>query len=178
MSKNMPSNIVQVRDAAIEFAYGRKNLPEDIEDLYNWLFWESEDHGLDEFKLFFSLGDIELSDSQLMDEFEIADNNQISDQMRVTFARKMISQYVTCSEELVGAHAFELVNDKNEKTFICCMTESHGQGGMHPIWDGFYPTRKAYFEYLTAKSRWCDSEHLEKITDAQILSEWNHGKNK
>ena len=41
-TKSMPREIVTIRNKAIEFATGNGPRPYNIDDLYEWLVWESE----------------------------------------------------------------------------------------------------------------------------------------
>jgi len=173
MSEIMPAEVAKIINAAIDHAYGRCALPENIDELYNWLIWESGDEALDNYEFFFSLNDIDLSDIGLIDDTEVADKLSINDDTRINYAREKIAHNVAdMSEELHAAHAFELKNDKGEAIFMCCTTQTHGQSGPHATWEGFFSSREAYYEYQINVLARHYADRLDKITDEEILAAW------
>ena len=174
MSNEMPSNIAIIRDTAIDHAYGRSPLPANIDELYNWLVYESDDEALDNYKFYFSLDEINLSDEALFESIDESDGEPISDAMRVSFAREQIIEHVEgVNEDLRAAHAFKLTNEKGETTFACCIIVIQGQYGPHADWDGFFASREAYYDYQKNTLEQYDAGQVDQITDAEILSVWD-----
>lgn len=172
MSKTMPSNIAKISDAAIEYAYGRVEKPQNIDDLYHWLFWKSDNAALDDFEFFFSLDELDLNDSELMFAKDLPSKSLITDAMRIAYARVKIKHHATESEELGAAHAFKLKNKKGEITYACCIVQIHGQGGQHPYWIGLFSSKEEYYNHLKSKLKLYDTRFLENISDAKILAAW------
>lgn len=175
MSERMPSNIDQIHDAAIEFAYGRKNLPEDIEELYEWLIANKIYGGELHYELYYHLTDIEFSDEELRWARKLDQSAPIDDQMRVKYGREAIDNYVNgFNDHLVSPETLKLENDRGETIYICGIGYMAGQGGIEMTWHGFYESREKYLEYLKSDGGMRDSVEIDQIKDAEILELWKY----
>lgn len=171
----MPDHLAEIRDAAINHALGKGPLPTNIEELYYWLFWESDEMNLEDFdfRLFLPLSRLDLSDAAICWELKLNRNAPINDTMRLQFARKEIARYVQYPEDLVSAHEAKIERKDGDSTLVCCTVESMGQGGPHPTWHGFFPTQENFWGYLreTGYLYCADEPHI--IDEGKILGSWS-----
>jgi len=171
----MPSNIAQIRDAAIEFAYGRNNLPDDIEELYEWLIANKIYGGDLQYELYFHLTHIEFSDEELRWAKELEQSVPIDDKMRIKYGREAIDDYVNgLNDHLVSPETLKLENDRGETIYACGIGYMAGQGGIEMTWHGFHESREKYLEYLKIEIGMRDSVKIDQIEDAEILELWKY----
>ncbi len=136
MTRLFPEHLSKVRDAVVDQANGNGPAHEATDELLYWLFWEDSDvdRAFDDFDLYFRLSQLDLSDFALHDEIAADKNAFIDDAIRVKFARdKIVNFCACCSEDVFGAHCSHLSKTDHRSTFACCLTESLGQSGVHPI---------------------------------------------
>ncbi len=168
----VPEHFTLIRDAVVDHANGKRKLPEGAEDLCHWLFWESDAETQD-FALLFKLTQIDLSDDALRSDDNLDAASHISDKERISFARQKIRHFKAAgSEDLVGAHNFLLRNSDGSSTVACCLTESHGQAGLHPTWLGFFPTVDAFQSFLKTDGYLQTDIDPDDIDESTILKAW------
>ena len=175
MSDIMPENIANIRDAVINHALRGFPLPDNIEELYEWLILYKIYGGEMTFDFYFHLTEIEFSDEELRSAEELDSSVAIDDRMRVAYGRQAIDNYVNgYNDHLVSPESIKLENDRGETIYACGMGFTVGQGGIEMTWDGFHESREKYLENLRMEHGMRDSEDIDKITDAEILEVWKY----
>lgn len=178
MTTVMPPEIANIRDAAIDHALHGLPIPNDIEELYEWLLtykiYSLEPHEI-MWDFYFHMSSIEFSDEELRLVEELDDSIEIDDSMRVAYGRQAIEKYVNgYNDHLLSPESIKLENDRGETIYVCGTGYMAGQGGYEMTWDGFYETREKYLEYLREENGMRDSAEIDQITDAEILAQWKY----
>ncbi len=68
LSQRIPEKLIALCDQAVDGAYGRDEVPKNIQDLAEWLFWESNDPGRDEINGFCRLSSFEFTDTAMREQ--------------------------------------------------------------------------------------------------------------
>lgn len=171
----MPEHLERIRDAAVDYALGKGPLPTDIEELYHWLFWESEDDTLSDFEFFFSLSQLDRSDVAVRWELGLDNDAPIDDFTRISFARDRIARLVSGdTEDLVSAHQFKLERKDGRSTLACCTVQMLGQSRPDTTWRGFFPTREAFWDRLREVGCF-HVEDFNALEDSVLLDSWHKG---
>ena len=170
-TKSMPRAIATIRDKAIEFAIGSGSMPVNIDDLYEWLAWESESPELLSDDWFFDIRWL-LYDEELRDFLEISDDTSVTDSLRIKYTRALIDRHVDAQEADSWACTFRLKKRNKPEFFACCLGCLPGQGGPEYEWFGLFPSRDQFFEHLMSKG-WlrCGTPSIS-LSDEAILSLW------
>ena len=178
MSNEMPPNISIIRDAVIDHALRGSPLPENIEELYEWLMVNKiYGSALDEmtYDFYFHLTQIEFSDEELRSAEELDGSVAIDDKMRIAYGRQAIEDYVNgYNDHLLSPESIKLENDRGDTTYACGMGYMAGQAGIEMTWDGFYESREKYLETLRTEHCMRDSIDIDQITDEEILAQWKY----
>lgn len=166
-AEELPSELVAVRDAAVVSAYGEGPLPEGADELFNWLFWQA--NGMDLDSPYFSLDGLDLDDCEARDEFELADDEPVSDQQRLDYARRRIER-TWRNDDINFAHAYRIERPDGKSTYLCGMSWMAGQGGPETNCEGTYPSKEAYLRSL--EQRGMSNEVAETISMETVLKYW------
>ena len=175
MIDEMPNTIAKIRDAAIQHALHGASLPQDIEDLYEWLIVHKIYGEELNYDFYFHLADVDLSDEALR-WTEVSDRSLvIDDQLRIKYGRQALEDYVNgYNDHLLCPESIKLENDRGETTYVCGISYSAGQGGIQMNWQGFFENRDKYLEYLKNERGMRDSAEIDQISDDEILSLWKY----
>ncbi|MFM8608099.1 MAG: hypothetical protein ACKOBC_09090, partial [Hyphomicrobiales bacterium] len=145
MSEKMPNDIASIRDAAIQHALNGTPLPDNIDELYEWLIANKIYGGELNYDFYFHLADVDLSDEALRWTEELDDTTAINDHVRLIYDRQAIENYVNgYNDHLLCPESIKLENASGEATYACGMSYSAGQGGIEMNWQGFYASREEY----------------------------------
>jgi len=175
MSDVMPDNIANIRDAVIDHALRGSPMPDNIEELYEWLVVYKIYGDEMSYDFYFHMTYIEFSDEELRSEEELDNAIVIDDKMRVAYGRQAIENYVNgYNDHLLSPEAIKLENDRGETTYACGMGYMAGQGGIEMTWDGFYESREKYLENLRTEHGMRDSAEIDQISDEEILAQWKY----
>jgi hypothetical protein len=172
-TKSMPKEIATIRDKAIEFATGNGPIPHDMDDLYEWLAWESESAELLSDDWFFDLGRLHLSDEDLREFLELSDGAPVTNSLRIKYTRALIDRHADAQEEDSLACTFRLQKRDNPEVFACCLGCFAGQGGPEYEWFGLFPTRTQFFEHLLSKGWLRCGTPSGSFSDEAILRLWS-----
>jgi hypothetical protein len=175
---NMPEELWEIRDAAVEHVLTNAPLPPDIERLYEWLESDGWDALIDAWvdeELVMNLEKLSsyFSDSELEDD-------TITNGIRVEHARWWISKSITNSESLddfdfKSVHSYEIKRQDGKSAIIGCTIASMGQSGDEVVWYGVFPTRREFLNRLKESGYWV-LQDIEAIDDATILALWQKDK--
>jgi hypothetical protein len=176
--ENLPENLNLIRDAAIDYALGRSKLePEHINVLYEW--FEGDGYDFDEAKIIdngfdFSSVAIAFNDKELSLE-EGLDEDAITDEVRIKFARKLIGKYTNSDSNymLLIVLTLPIENANNEKAIIGLTHEEQGMYGLGIRCYGVYKSENEFIEDLKNSDSFMLIGEAEVLTDKQILSFWN-----
>jgi hypothetical protein len=176
----LPSGLVSIRDAAIDYAIGRvKTPPENIDALNDWFNsdgWDAlveqgafEDLAVDIISLAYNL-----FNDQELEAWEGMDPADINDVSRVKFARTRIENVFDEDEFLVkSVRAALLENDVGETAVIGATLESHGQGGMEADFWGVFKTFADFQESIRKSDGLVLMDDCPKLPDEYLLKLWN-----
>lgn len=134
----LPDELVELLDEAIECVYADQELPFNIDELYEWFEDEGIDHMLaTEATLPFALclGEI----LQSFADLEVADDNdvsvnQVTDQMRITYARRLILEAMDSFYYTRSVYCAEVKGSGDKVAFLGCTAEEQGQHGTGISW--------------------------------------------
>jgi hypothetical protein len=165
--EELPPELVAVRDAAVASAYGEGSLPKGADELFNWLFWQANAMDLDD--PCFSLDRLDLDDEEARAGLELADDEQLSDQQRLEYARGQIER-IWRNDDINFAHAYRIEGQDGRFTYLCGTSWSAGQGGPETDCDGTYPSKEAYLRRLEEGGM--SNETAETISIDTVLKNW------
>jgi hypothetical protein len=169
MSLEIPSDLQALSADVIEsLADSNKALP-DLQPLHVWL----ENDGWDEVVMSIlgqivyldHIASIFFYDSCLKEHIDIS-QDEITDQIRVDFARKKIDYAISISEDSV--HAIHLSLDQSSSFFLLCVINGQGQGGWEVEWGYAYQNIDELMGYL-GNYILIDSK---SATEKEILKLW------
>lgn len=177
---DLPEKIKKTRDAVINHLVSNSPLPVGIEELQDWLEVEGDliDSWINEdvvFCLKLYANDY-FTDKYLIDDAGLDNSENITDQLRLDFARSKISK--TLQDEgssNPSVHGFQIHNQNGQKAILGSTVEVRGQTGNFFEWHGVFRTNEDFLSHLRSTGFVLYSE-ANQITDKQILSLWKSGK--
>ena len=169
MTNKIPTNLRPLVDQAICNLWD-KNCPlPDLSPLGEWLEVDGWDYVVDGiFSPYFHMDVLKdfLSDEMLMDYGYVVDAIEITDAIRVEFARQKIDYLIT--ESMDSMHVIELESKSMPPAVLCILMYYHGQGG------AFFNSIDVDFsaeDYVNSIKDEIVLDH-HYITDQQILEAW------
>ena len=165
----LPDELSSVRDAVVANAHGEGSLPKDADELFNWLFWQANAMELD--NQLFSLSDLQLTDDEVRAELDLADEEQVSDEQRMKYARNRIEN-IWNNDDIYFVHAYRIERSDGKSTYLCGTSWVAGQGGPETNCGGTFPSREAYLRSL--EERGMCTETAETISLEIVLKHWQH----
>jgi hypothetical protein len=183
-ASKLPKKFWKTRDAAIEHLLSNSQLPAGLVDLQDWLAtdgwddllaaWINEDVALNlkEWAVY------KFSDSSLRDDEGHDEDETVTDQMRVDYARETISYAVENSEgdDSPSVHSFPIEREDGERAVLGCTVEIRGYDHISQ-WHGVFADKEAFYHYLR-DSGFLIHSIADQISDAEILSYWAVEKRK
>ena len=172
MSSNdpMPSEIAVIRDRAIEFATAKGPLPHDIDELYEWLAWESESDERYANDWFFDVRRL-LFDEELRDFLDLDDHTTVTDRLRVKYTRALIDEHADAQETDSWACTFKLNKRGKPEVFACCLGSFAGNDPDYQ-WFGLFMSKAQFFEHLKSKGWLKCGTPSRSMSDEAILRLW------
>ena len=174
----LPKKFWYIRDACVEQVLTNSPPPSDLILLQNWLLedgydellaaWIDEDMVMD-IKLFArSFSDGELRDWNNRQEIE-----EITDKMRLEFARDLICSSIDASDDdNLSVHSYMLQRDDGKNAILGFTIASLGQGGLgSPTWHGLFADQATFYSHLN-KSGLLLHEELKALSEPKILALW------
>jgi hypothetical protein len=169
---DLPESLVSVRDDAIDFAYGRsKSEPEDIEELTEWFGFEGF-HTIDYIDSGFDYSSVAgvFYDEELSATIDV-DVKQLTDEMRVRFARERLAKVFNYEGGLTVVQAV-ISNEKREEVSLGMLMGEAGQAESGFSHCGIYKTVEDFLQALKDSDWFIFRGEEDKITDEQILESW------
>ena len=176
---NLPEELWEIRDAAVEHVLTNAPLPPDIERLYEWLEGDGWDSLVDawvddECVMNLEVLSSSFSDSELSDVKGLEPGDEITDKIRVEYAREWISEFYSRDDDLYtekSVHSYEIKRQDGKSAIIGCTSSGAGQSGHDVFWYGMFPTRQEFLNELKEHGFWL-SRDIKTIDDATILALW------
>jgi hypothetical protein len=174
--ENLPENLEPLRDAVIDYIYGRlASFPPNLLPLLEWL----SDDGLlcAEAKEALALNMYSLrtkcfEDSELAD-WEGLEEGDITDELRVNFARERMEAAFETDESLVESiQGALLTNEQGEEAYICAVFESHGQGGMEINHWAYVKTFEEFLNRIKENGSLVLLDDIQNQSNEDILKHW------
>lgn len=181
----LPKKFWAIRDATVEHVLSNSPLPKDLNDLQEWLATDGWDYLLaawidDDVVLNLkNWANYQFLDSSLRATEGVDDSVEITDQMRIEYARSAISDAI---EEYEGydnpsVHSFLLQRDDGMVAVLGCTVEIHGQAGPIPVWHGVFSSKEVFYNYLR-KSGFLFHKEANLISAPEIMALWQIEKKK
>lgn len=165
--EELPPELSAVRDAAVANAYGESPAPKSLDDLFEWLYWNSSSTEFD--SSYYSMGSLDLTDADARDELELAVDDPVSDEQRLEYARRQVNR--TLKNDNWGfAHAYKIESSGGKSTYLCGTSWPAGQGGPDLSCDGTFPSEAAYLAWL--EDGGMSNLDAEAISMELILKHW------
>ena len=169
MALEIPSDLRSLSEDVIKsLADSNKAIP-DLQLLCDWLENDEWDEVvmsiLGQFVYLDQIADKYFYDDCLQEYIDIEDG-EITDQIRIDFARDKIDHAISISEDSV--HAIQLSLDQSSSFFLLCVINGQGQGGWEVEWGYVYQNIDELMASL-------DSYMLidsKSATDKEILKLW------
>jgi hypothetical protein len=141
MALEIQSDLQSLSAKVIEsLADSNKAMP-DLQPLHDWLENDEWDEIvmsiLGQFVYLDHIADTFFYDACLRDYIDI-DEDEITDQIRIDFAREKIDYAISISEDSV--HAIHLYLDQSSSFYLLCVINGQGQGGWEVEWGYVYKT--------------------------------------
>ena len=165
----LPENLKSIRDLAIDYALGRiKELPDNIEELYEWLQINGMiTSALEEYAV-----DIqELAASHFEDD-ELEDPEDNSSEQRLKFARDFINNTFNDDSYIRWICGAWLENDVGETAIAGTVLESHGQAGLDFTDTGIYKSVEDFLDAVKQSPNLVLENDIGNLTDERLLSLW------
>lgn len=179
--RGLPSELIPLKNKVIDYLYGRlAAFPPNLLPLLEWLSHDDcllgteaeEALGLN----IYALRQKCFEDSELAD-WEGLDEEDITDELRVNFARERMESAFETDESLVESiQGALLTNEEGEEAYICAVFESHGQGGMEINHWAYVKTFKEFLDRIREKGSLVLLDDIQSQSDQDILKHWKiHG---
>ena len=164
----LPENLKSIRDLAIDYALGRiKELPDNIEELYEWLQIDGTlTSALEEYAVDIQSASTYFSDSELEDP---EDN---SSEQRLKFARDFINNTFNNDSYIRWICGAWLENDVGETAIAGTVLESHGQAGLDFTDTGIYKSVEDFLDAVKQSPNLVLENDIGNLTDERLLSLW------
>lgn len=174
---SLPENLWPDRDAAVAYAHDKTRPEPDLSRLQEWLEgdgWDALLSGEEHMALNMEyLSHAEFIDGELRVMEEIEDEEPITDEMRLRYARQKIEEELEsddgCSNPSVAT--YPLLAADGRTAYMGCVIEIHGQAGPATNWWGVYETKEDFYKSSQECGIWID-ERLNSIDDQYLLSVW------
>ncbi len=166
--EDLPENLKPIRDLAIDYALGRvKELPDNIEELYEWLQINGIiTSALEEYAVDIQSAAIYFSDSELDDP---EDN---SSEQRLKFARDFINNTFNDDSYIRWICGAWLENDVGETAIAGTVLESHGQAGLYFTEAFIYKSVEDFLNTIKQSPNLVLENDIGNLTDERLLSLW------
>ncbi len=170
MNLELPDNLEEIKNAAIENFWTKSGEAPDLTQLQEWLEdegWNIVVSGMYGQCLWVeTLADQWFYDQAIIEDSDIKDTAEITDQNRIQHAKKRAEYAHSESDDTV--HLVELSKSGYEPVYLVCLVLGRGQGGWEVEWEGLFANIESYlskFDGMLLLGK-------EELTDFQILSLW------
>ena len=171
MAVEIPESFQDLAKAAIRKVYKKYSRTPDLKPLHDWF----ENEGWDEIVMsslggcvyLESVASTDFYDDYLKEDFDLSANNVfLSDEMRISFARRRLDFHLNQADDSI--HAVELKVPELPSVFIDCFIRGQGQGGWELEWGLAYKTTQdlldSYGEMVVMDAK--------EVSDNKILKLW------
>ena len=169
MSLQIPSNLRELSAGVIESLANSNMAMPDLHPFHLWLENEGWDEVvmsiLGQFVYLDHIADRFFYDSCLKEYVDIG-RDEITDQIRVDFAREKIDYSISISEDSI--HAIHLSLDESSSFFLLCVINGQGQGGWDIEWGYVFQTIQELIASLDTHML-IDSK---SVTNEELLKLW------
>jgi hypothetical protein len=170
MAIEIPESLRTLAEDTIKSVFDKNFPAPDLKPLHDWY----EDDGWDEVVMSTQGGCVDLKSlaADYFHDYEITDDLgsediEITDQMRLSYARALLENRVEESED--GIQAVELRVPSLPSVFLDCFIKGQGQGGWEVCWGATY---KSVQELLDSyKNIWVTVSR--DVSDEDLLKLWN-----
>ena len=177
-NQELPSSLWPLRDAIVDYAHGNAPKPRSLKKLHDWLEGDGWDTliGPDSDEKMainlHALAQYQFLDSEFSAVEGLDPDDVITDEMRLTYARKLIAQAcVDCDEDLCPMlHSYIVERPDGATAIVGALI---GVEGHDPVvaWQGIYVTRGDFYAQMKRSDMWL-IEEAPAIDDASILELW------
>jgi hypothetical protein len=177
MPPDLPENLWKIRDEIVDNFLNGFEPPLDMKLIQEWLesdgidnLWRSD--GIQGYAInLASLAQICFFDNELNYSTDI-DGEILTDEMRVKFAREIISEVIEGDNNTYGIHSVNLGKKDGKSVYLACIQESQGQSGLVYEWFGVFDNLDQLLDEVARLGYFFTGE-IDTITDEEILAVWN-----
>ena len=172
MPPDLPENLWKIRDEIVDNVLDGLTPPADIKLVQEWLVSDGVDNLWTQDGL---LGYVITLDSLAQWRFydsELEYSDEITDNLRVDHARKIISDVVAGDDNTLGVHGAKLEKDDGKSIYLGSIQESQGQSGLVYEWFGVFDNLDQLLDEAARLGYFFTGE-IDTITDEEILAVWN-----
>lgn len=155
----VPEELWPARDAAIEYAISGGPIPDSLIQLEHWFnddfeVWQNlhSDTAAMQFDPAFDVNStlyIGLDDGYLREHFDIPQDAQITDDMRIVFTRKTMEDHWDIDSEIIVGIGSRMIVASDGRACIVGYTEVfEGQGGIVCYFSGVFSDKNAWEDHL------------------------------
>lgn len=168
----MPDHITKLRDKAVASADGGEFSWDDSTKLFDWLTYEGEWVDLNDINCFVPLDHFSLSDPDLREQLELPDDAEITDEVRLAYARDAIDEFNNSGGSAHGSTVVKLTDSLGRETYGCWLSETMGHAVEVADWYGCFPSKEAFFEYLKNNGWWDLNQDVNELSWERLRAAW------
>ena len=174
----LPENLLEVVDGVVAHAIENTPLPRNFNDLIEWFETDGWDHlcsSNDDYFCALKLFQIacwNFSDQEL--EANQEEPVPITDELRVAYARNLVDEAIEEVDEYncPTVHTVQISNEQGQVAILGWLVESHGQGGVVPVFQGIFSNKTDFYQSLRDLDFVLQTEE-GLLKDETILRLWN-----
>ena len=119
MTIPMPEDIAELRDNAVASKFGGDFSDEDGRRLFEWLFYKSDWLDFDHISCFVHLDHFLLSDADLRKRLDVSEDEPISDEARLDYAKCAIQKFNEDGNSVLGSTVVQLTDIHGREGYGC-----------------------------------------------------------
>jgi len=175
---DFPEKLLHIVDVVVAHAVDNTPLPDNLNDLTEWFETDGWDHlcsTTDDYfcalKLF-QLAWYNFSDQEL--EANQEETVPITDEVRLAYARNLVAEAIEEVDEYncPTVHSIQISNANGHVAILGWLVESHGQGGVVPVFQGIFSNKSDFYQSLRDLDFVLQTEE-DLLKDETILRLWN-----
>ena len=178
MNLILPNELQIICDIAVSQLLKGGQIPDDFKQVEEWFQGEGWDHLLDVWndEIVLNLDELAhdcFSDNEMISYLGLSDDELISDQLRLEFAKERITYNLEQGDDCINPSviSYPLFSSQGQCVILGYTVEIHGQFGPAPECWGLFHTKEDFIFSLKKSGIWT-KESLDLIDDKTILSLW------
>jgi hypothetical protein len=178
MNLILPNELQTIFDTAVSQLLKGDQIPDNFKLVEEWFQGEGWDQLVDCWndEIVLNLDGLAhdcFSDREMISYLGLSDDEVISDQLRLKFAKERITYNLEQGDDCINPSviSFPLFTSQGQSVILGYTVEIHGQFGPAPECCGLFYTQEDFILSLKQSGFWT-KEYLDQIDDETILSLW------